>query len=206
VFGWAAGSGINYGVFGQTSSTTGYAGYFFGRAHVVGNLSVTGFVSKAGGGFLIDHPLRPDSHFLEHSFVEGPERMNVYRGTITLDATGRATVRLPRYFGVLNTDACYQLTPVGAPAPGLHVARGVSETGTTFRVAGGAPGQQVCWQVTGARRDAWATANPLRVERRKRRSDRGRYLHPEPLGKPATAAIHQAPTPIRLRRVRLAAS
>jgi hypothetical protein len=170
---------------------------------VVGNLFVTGFVSKGGGGFLIDHPLRPGSDYLEHSFVEGPERLNVYRGTIALDERGRATVRLPLDMNALNTDLSYQLTPVGAPAPGLHVARRATDTGTSFRIAGGVPGQLVCWQVTGVRQDAWAQANPLRVERRKPRAHQGRYLHPEALGTPSSAAIHRAPAPTRLRRIRV---
>jgi hypothetical protein len=200
VLGWASGSGTNYGVFGQTSSPMGYAGYFFGRAHVNGNLSVLGSISKGGGGFLIDHPLDPASRYLEHSFVEAPERLNVYRGTVTLDGTGRATVRLPRYFGALNVDVSYQLTALGVAAPGLHVARGVSTRGTSFRIAGGAPNQDVCWQVTATRQDAWARANRLRVERRKPRAERGRFLHPQALGRPRSSAIHRAPRITRLPR------
>src|SRR5713101_1668968 len=38
--------------------------------HVVGNLSVTGSVSKGSGSFKIDHPLDPANKYLSHSFVE----------------------------------------------------------------------------------------------------------------------------------------
>jgi hypothetical protein len=175
----------------------GYAGYFVGRAHVNGNLSVVGSISKGGGGFLIDHPLDPASRYLEHSFVEAPERLNVYRGTVTLDGAGRATVRLPRYFGALNADVSYQLTALGVAAPGLHVARGVTGRGNSFRIAGGAAGQDVCWQVTATRQDAWAQANKLRVERGKPRAERGRFLHPQALGKPRSSAIHRVPRLVR---------
>jgi hypothetical protein len=175
-------SGTGYGVVG---SSFGYAGWFAGKVHVTGNLT------KGGGGFLIDHPVEPGARYLEHSFVEAPERLNVYSGTATLDARGSATVRLPRYFEALNSSFRYQLTPIGGAAPSLHVAREVHAG--SFRIAGGTPGQKVSWQVTGVRKDAWAQANPLRTERRKRRTDQGKYLHPEVLGKPRSAAIHQFP-------------
>jgi hypothetical protein len=72
-------------------------------------------------------------------------------------------------------------------------------TANSFAIAGGVPGQEVCWQVTGVRQDAWAVKNPLRVERTKRRKDRGKYLNPEAFGKPNAAAIHPAPTVSRRR-------
>jgi hypothetical protein len=62
-----------------------------------------------------------------------------------------------------------------------------------FSIAGGAPGQEVFWQVTGARQDAWARSNPLRVERTKKRKDRGKYLNPDLFGQPRSAAIHAVP-------------
>jgi hypothetical protein len=171
------------GVYGSTAS--GHAGYFNGRVHIQGTLS------KTGGTFLIDHPQDPENRTLEHSFVEAPERLNVYSGTVTLDARGRATVRMPRYFRALNADYRYQLTAIGAPAPSLHVAREI--TRTSFAIAGGAPGQRVCWMVTGVRQDAWAKHNPIRVERTKKAKDRGKYLNPEAFGKSKRAAMHPVP-------------
>ena len=184
VWGNATGSsGLNYGVYAVTSSPDGYAGVF------TGDVYVSGFLTKVGGGFKIDHPMEPERRYLVHSFVESPEYLNVYGGTATLDARGRATVRLPRYFEAENVTHRFQLTPIGAPAPNLHVAGTVKDN--RFSIAGGAPGQEVCWQVTGVRQDAWAKANPLRVEPLKRTADRGRFLNPEVHGKPATAAIHR---------------
>ena len=48
-----------------------------------------------------------------------------------------------------------------------------------FRIAGGSPGLEVSWQVTGIRQDAWAKAYPLHVEEEKPAAERGKYLHPE---------------------------
>ena len=165
-----------------------------GRATPVCSMApcyVSGFLTKAGGGFKIDHPLEPDRRYLVHSFVEAPEMLNVYSGTAKLDGRGRATVRLPRYFDAENKDFRYQLTAIGRAAPGLHVARGVERN--RFSIAGGAPGQRVCWQVTGVRQDAWATANPMKVEPLKSKADRGKYLQPKALGKPRSAAIFELP-------------
>jgi hypothetical protein len=51
--------------------------------------------------------------------------------------------------------------------------------GGTFTVAGGGPGLEVSWQVTGIRQDAWANANRIPVEVEKPEQDQGRYLHPD---------------------------
>jgi hypothetical protein len=176
-------SGLNYGVYSTTGSQTqGYAGVFNGR------VLVSGFLQKSGGGFVIDHPMEPERRYLVHSFVEAPEMLNVYSGTVTLNARGRATVRLPRYYEVENSKHRYQLTPLGGPAPNLHVSKTVERN--RFSIAGGEPGQQVCWQVTGVRQDAWAKANPLRVEPLKAKRDQGKYLTPKAHGRRASAGIH----------------
>jgi trimeric autotransporter adhesin len=161
-----------------------------------GNVDVTGTVSKAGGGFKIDHPLDPANKYLYHSFVESPDMMNVYNGVVTLDGDGRATVQLPDWFGAVNSDYRYQLTALLGPAPDLHVSALIEDG--QFSIAGGQPGQQVSWQVTGIRQDAWANANRLPVEADKTTVDRGTYLHPEliPGGK-LLASIERAVSPPR---------
>jgi hypothetical protein len=196
-----SGVGSMYGVYGSSSSYgvvgsgNSFGGYFFGNVHVQGTLS------KSGGTFLIDHPQDPANRTLAHAFVESPEMLNVYSGTITLDARGRATIRLPRYFDSLNDEFRYQLTALDAAAPGLHVSRRVERN--RFAIAGGNPGQDVCWIVTGVRKDAWAKANPVRVERRKRRKDRGTYLNPDVHGQPLSAGTHRLPkVPRRARKQR----
>jgi hypothetical protein len=69
-------------------------------------------------------PMLPPE-YLSHSFVESPDMKNVYDGTVTLDANGRASVVLPDYFEALNRDFRYQLTAIGAPGPNLYIAEGV---------------------------------------------------------------------------------
>ena len=145
--------------------------------HVVGNLSVTGAVSKGSGSFKIDHPLDPANKYLSHSFVESPDMMNVYNGNVLLDAKGEAWISLPDYFEALNQDFRYQLTPIGAP--GQHILYIDQEIANNrFKIAGGKPGGKVSWQVTGVRHDAYANAHRIPVEEDKG-NKRGTYLHPE---------------------------
>jgi hypothetical protein len=180
----SATSGTNYGVYGVTDSASGYAGYFEGRVHF------SGYLDQAGGGFKIDHPLDPEDKYLNHSFVESPDMMNVYNGNVRLDANGEAWVELPDYFTALNRDFRYQLTPIGAPAPNLYIAEEIS--GNRFKIAGGAPEITVSWQVTGIRQDRWANANRVAVDEEKPAVEQGYYMHPELFGKPESMSIEWA--------------
>ncbi|HMB94073.1 MAG TPA: hypothetical protein VKP65_24705, partial [Rhodothermales bacterium] len=152
-----------------------------------GTVNIPGTLSKGGGSFKIDHPIDPENKLLYHSFVESPDMMNVYNGNVTLNANGEALVELPEYFEALNREFRYQLTPIGAPGPGLYIAEEIS--GNQFRVAGGTPGAKVSWQVTGVRKDAWAEQNRIPVEVEKRREYRGFYLHPKAFGQPESRGI-----------------
>ncbi len=182
------------GVWGVTSSSTGgmaiwglanvaggYAGWFDGDVTVIGN------VSKSGGSFKIDHPLDPANKYLLHSFVESPDMMNVYNGNVVLDGAGEAWIELPDWFEALNRDFRYQITPLGGPAPDLHVAEKITEN--RFRIAGGEPGLEVSWQVTGIRRDPWAEAHRIPVEEEKSTKEKGSYLHPELYGEPEERSL-----------------
>ena len=166
-------------------SANGFAGLFVGRVRVTGHLQ------KAGGGFTVDHPTDPANKYLSHSFVESPEMLNVYSGTVTTNRAGVARVRLPAYFEALNRDFRYQLTVIGTFARAM-----VSEEikGNEFAIRTDPGRVKVCWQVTGVRKDAWAEANRLPVEETKPKAERGRYLHPELFGKKA-GAVHPAPAP-----------
>ena len=97
-----------YGVYGYASAQYGFAGFF------EGNVLVNGTLAKAGGSFLIDHPLDPANKSLSHSFVESPDMKNIYDGVTTLDVTGEAVIMLPDWFGALNFDFRYQLTCIGS--------------------------------------------------------------------------------------------
>jgi hypothetical protein len=149
-------------------------------ADFYGPVNVTGTLTKSGGSFKIDHPLDPANKYLSHSFVESPDMKNVYDGVVTLDASGEATVNLPEWFEALNKDFRYQLTAMGAPQPNLYIAAEVS--GNSFKIAGGAGGGKVSWQVTGIRHDAWANAHRIPVEEMKPQAERGFYLAPELFG------------------------
>jgi hypothetical protein len=143
---------------------------------------VTGSLNKLGGGFKIDHPLHPEAMYLTHSFVESSEMKNIYDGVVTLNRKGEARVKLPNWFEALNRDFRYQLTPIGSPAPNLHIIDDIS--GNEFAIAGGKPGMKVSWQITGVRKDAWAEANSVKVEVKKAVHERGRHLEPSVHGQP----------------------
>ena len=63
------------------------------RLTAAGNLNVVGALSKGSGSFKIDHPLKPETHHLVHSFIEGPQADLIYRGKVELVA-GRAEVNI----------------------------------------------------------------------------------------------------------------
>jgi hypothetical protein len=139
-------------------------------------VKITGALSKPGGGFLVDHPGDPENKFLSHSFVESPDMLNVYSGTVTTDDDGNARVRLPDYFETLNGDFRYQLTVIGQFAQ-VMVSEEIARN--EFGVRSDVPHVQVCWQVTGVRQDAWAEAHRIPVEEDKSPAEKGRFLHPE---------------------------
>ncbi len=182
VIGHASGSGTNISVYGcGDSATANYAGYFYG------NVQVTGTINKGAVGFQIDHPLDPENKYLHHSGVESPDMMNVYNGNVVLDARGEAVVELPDYFEALNRDFRYQLTCIGGFAP-VYISQKIS--GNQFTIAGGVPGMEVSWQVTGIRHDRFAEANRIQVEVDKSADERGKYLHPRAYGLGEEYDIH----------------
>lgn len=185
------GHGTNKGVYGEAPTTEGNYGVYCD-----GNMYTTGTQNSASSLLTIDHPQDPEHKWLSHAHIGAPEPLNIYRGTVTLDASGAATVSLPGYFAALNGDVSYQLTAIGAAAPSLHVAQEVR--GNQFRVAGGVAGQKVSWQVTGVRQDAYAAAHPLRVETRKNDDDQGtlQFVPKGSLAKP----MHTGPVPGSKRR------
>jgi hypothetical protein len=181
-----------YGVFGRSTHSGGVAvagsgdnggraaHFYAGDVYIDNNLHVNGSVSKGGGSFEIDHPLDPANKILFHSFVESPDMMNIYSGIARLDASGTANIDLPKWFEALNRDFRYQLTALDTPQPGLFVSRRIE--GNRFTVAGGVPGAEISWQVTGVRHDRWAEAHRIPVETEKPARQKGFYLHPELYG------------------------
>lgn len=199
VRGYATGSGIgvygesqnNAGVVGRSTNGNGLEGYGGGSAYAgyfSGDVQITGNLIKGGGSFKIDHPLDPENKYLQHSFVESPDMMNVYNGNVILDDRGETWVKLPEYFEALNSDFRYQLTAIGAPGPNLYVAEKIFDG--QFKIAGGQSGMEVSWQVTGIRQDAWAEANRIEVEVDKDETEQGYYLYPGALGLDETCNVH----------------
>tara|TARA_R110001599_G_scaffold121074_1_gene292384 strand:- start:199 stop:1248 length:1050 start_codon:yes stop_codon:yes gene_type:complete len=66
-----------------------------------GSVTVAGALSKGSGSFKIDHPLpaKTETHNLVHSFIEGPQADNIYRGKVTL-VGGSATVNIDTVSGM----------------------------------------------------------------------------------------------------------
>jgi hypothetical protein len=197
VYGWSnRGTAVNghsassTGVLGTSDSSTGLYGTSGSgfAAYLEGNVRITGYLQKAGGGFKIDHPLDPANKYLSHSFVESPDMKNVYDGVVALDDNGEAEIELPDWFSALNKDFRY--------GPNLYIAEEISDAATNysddnnhFKIAGGASGMKVSWQVTGIRKDPWANANRIEVEEDKSDKERGYYLYPDLYNEPEEKGI-----------------
>ncbi len=178
---------------GTTSgSPDGYAGNF------TGDLNVTGQIFAMVKDFKIDHPLDPANKYLVHASVESSEMKNIYDGNVTTDAQGSATVQLPNWFEILNTDFRYQLTVIGQFAQAI-VGRKIENN--RFEIRTSAPNVEVSWQVTGVRQDAYAKARPLVVEQEKEARLRGFYIHPEFYGAPPEKQIEWARHPQMMKKI-----
>jgi hypothetical protein len=181
-----AGQGLN-------GATSGLAGKFLGDVQVSGNLS------KGAGSFKIDHPLDPENRYLYHSFVESPDMKNIYDGNVTTDESGDAVVTLPDYFEALNRDFRYQLTVVGTFAQAI-VAEKIR--GNRFCIKTNAPNVEVSWQVTGIRQDVYANRNRINVEEGKPERERGYYLHPEAFNQPEERSVEWARRPVLMQQLK----
>ena len=93
-------NGLYYSRFLNVTESTGPTG----TMNILGNLRITGSISKGSGSFLIPHPnpVLQDTHMLRHCFVEAPTRGdNLYRWTLT--TTNRVCEQaLPTYSPFLN--------------------------------------------------------------------------------------------------------
>lgn len=146
------------------------------------------WVSGGSKDFVIDHPQAPADKKLRHNTVEGPGYFTFYHGRVELDANGEAWVELPSYFIALNTQPQYQLTCVGGYAP-VYVAEEV--VGNRFKIGGGRPGLQVCWQVTANRNDPYARDHPYQAEMDKKEDERGTYYYPQGYGAGSEKALNR---------------
>jgi hypothetical protein len=184
------------GVYGEASTVS--AGFGYGVVGTGNNygLYANGDVGASGTKpFQIDHPLDPANKYLKHYAMESPEVLNIYRGSVLLDASGEAEIQLPDYFHAININFTYVLTPVGAPAD-MYVKTEVDNTGR-FVIAGGKPGLKVSWYVYAERNDAYLQQKPWKkeVEVKKKEHEVGKYLQPELYGQPKEKGIFYRPEP-----------
>lgn len=177
-----------------SSSATGVVGKVFNtNANCFGVLALGRLGATGTKSFRIDHPEYPDTHYLFHYSAESPEALNFYRGTVTLDESGRATIKLPSYFAKINKDPSYQLTAIGAPMPSLHVAKEISEPSLieganqplgvpgpacSFTIGGGTPGSKVSWRVEAVRNDEFVRKGGAPVEVEKPPQEQGQVGAP----------------------------
>jgi len=122
---------------------------------MAGDLSVTGALSKGSGSFKIDHPLKPNTHHLVHSFIEGPQADNIYRGRVIL-VEGKAEINLDTAFGMtegtfkaLNGNIQCFTTNESGWTPVIGVI-----SGNTLKIFAKEPcSEEISWMVVGERID-----------------------------------------------------
>jgi hypothetical protein len=134
-----------------------------GNLEINTGLYVGGTLSKSAGSFTIDHPLKPDTHYLQHSFVESPDMLNIYRGNGQI-VDGECKIEMPDWFSSLNgeiqDDYSYQLTSIGQQND-LWVKEEMSNGKVTF--AGEKDGK-FSYIITAIRHDDYAKKNRIQVE------------------------------------------
>lgn len=154
------------------------------------NLHISNTMTAGGKFFRIDHPLDPHNKVLSHSCIESNEMKNLYDGEVVTDAKGYGSVTVPDWFLALNENFRYQLT-VADDSDDFVMAKVTNElSGTSFTLRTSKPNVKVFWQVTGVRKDAYAKANPIRVEEDKPAGLKGRLIHPEAFGSTDPIAAH----------------
>ena len=128
--------------------------------------TIVGALSKSSGSFKISHPLesKKDTHHLFHSFVEGPQCDNLYRGKIEL-SNGSATVNLDTKSGMtdgtfvaLNRDVqCFTTNETGWTA----IKGSVSGNVLTITAQDSSCTDTISWLVIGERQDDEIKASSL---------------------------------------------
>jgi hypothetical protein len=92
----AAGTYTDLRYDGDISGYGGWSGVTIG-----GDLNVAGNLSKSSGSFKIPHPLpeKTDTHYLVHSFIEGPKADLIYSGMVRL-VSGYAHINIDAVSGM----------------------------------------------------------------------------------------------------------
>jgi hypothetical protein len=119
-------------------------------------LTVTGSLAKSSGSFRIDHPLKPETHDLVHSFIEGPQADLIYRGKINL-TNGKASVNIDLASGMTEGTfevLCREVQCFTSNESGWNHVRG-SVTGNTLTIEcqDQTASDLISWMVIGERKD-----------------------------------------------------
>ena len=152
------GANVRYDISANAFTPSGSNSTYSGDTHRFYNIDVANQLIKGSGSFRIDHPLAgmSTSHFLQHSFVEGPQADNLYRGKTTLVA-GISTVNVDiassmtdGTFVKLNTDVqCFTTNETGwTPIKGT-----VSGNKLTITAQDNSCTDTISWMVVGERQD-----------------------------------------------------
>ena len=158
---------VGFGILGAFSPSTDYLQFQYRasgsstnlvRIEADGDFDVPGTVTKGSSTFRIDHPLpaKTETHHLVHSFIEGPQADNIYRGTVDL-VDGSATVNIDTVSGmtegtyvVLNTNTqCFTSNESGWTA----VKGSVSGNTLTITAQENTCTDTISWMVVGERKD-----------------------------------------------------
>ena len=123
-----------------------------------GNVTIDGALSKGSGSFKIDHPLssKSNTHYLVHSFLEGPQADLIYRGKVALTG-GSATVNIDTAagmsegtFALLCRDVqCFTSNETGWTA----IKGSVSGNTLTITAQDNSCTDTISWMVVGERKD-----------------------------------------------------
>jgi hypothetical protein len=162
--------GVRIGTIVETSGANGYGMEFYTQQSYLtgqtlkmtiagtGTVTIPGTLSKGGGSFKIPHPLPElkDTKYLTHSFIEGPQCDNIYRGKINL-VDGIASINVDTVsnmtdgtFVALNRDIqCFTSNETGWTA----VKGSVSGNILTITAQDNTCTDTISWMVVGERQD-----------------------------------------------------
>ena len=124
------------------------------------SVTINGTLSKGGGSFKIDHPLpeKKDTHYLYHSFIEGPKADLIYRGKINL-VNGTATVNIDEVSTM--TEGTFELLTRDVQCfvnnlSGWDLVKG-NITGNTLTITSQntESTDEISWMVVAERNDEW---------------------------------------------------
>jgi hypothetical protein len=145
-------SGIQFMISNGGGSSAQTESFRINRA----SCTVIGALSKGSGSFKIDHPLKPDTHHLVHSFIEGPQADLIYRGKATL-VNGKATINIDSAAGMTEgtfVSLCRDVQCFTSNESDWDAVRGlVDENLLTIESQNTSSSAAVSWLVIGERQD-----------------------------------------------------